>query len=55
MSNSNIGQIYALIIHDVIDTSRLDFEEGGVDESVLEELRIVSIMSLITMRTIEES
>jgi transcription initiation factor TFIIA large subunit len=52
MSNQNVGQVYAQIIRDVVDTSRLDFEEGGVDESVLEELSMVSIMSPIPMRTI---
>ena len=45
MSNANVGQVYQSIIEDVIDTSRVDFEEGGVDESVLEELRQVSVTS----------
>jgi hypothetical protein len=43
MSNPNVGQVYAQIIRDVVETSRLDFEEGGVDESVLDELSAVSI------------
>ena len=33
--------MYQSIISDVIDASRVDFEEGGVDESVLEELKLV--------------
>ncbi|KAI1448760.1 transcription factor IIA, alpha/beta subunit [Annulohypoxylon stygium] len=39
MSNSQVGQVYNQIINDVLEASRLDFEEGGVEESVLEELR----------------
>ncbi|KAI1392865.1 uncharacterized protein F4822DRAFT_143741 [Hypoxylon trugodes] len=39
MSNSQVGTVYQQIIKDVIDASRVDFEEGGVDESVLEELQ----------------
>jgi transcription initiation factor TFIIA large subunit len=42
MSNTQVGSVYQQIISDVIDTSRVDFEEGGVDEHVLEELRMVS-------------
>lgn len=42
MSNQHVGNIYSQIITDVIDSSRVDFEEGGVDEHVLEELRLVS-------------
>lgn len=38
MSNSNVGNVYQQIIRDVVESSRVDFEEGGVDESVLEEL-----------------
>ena len=33
--------VYQQIIADVIESSRVDFEEGGVDEHVLEELRQV--------------
>jgi len=29
-------------MNDVLESSRIDFEEGGVDESVLNELRQVS-------------
>jgi len=41
MSNTQVGNVYQQIIADVVDSSRVDFEEGGVDESVLEELRKV--------------
>ncbi|KAK9416491.1 putative Transcription factor IIA, alpha/beta subunit [Seiridium unicorne] len=39
MSNSQVGQIYQQIIGDVLDSSRVDLEENGVDESILEELK----------------
>ncbi|KAI0126441.1 transcription factor IIA [Xylariales sp. AK1849] len=39
MSNSQVGLIYQQIISDVIETSRVDLEENGVDESILEELK----------------
>ncbi|KAH6656945.1 transcription factor IIA, alpha/beta subunit [Truncatella angustata] len=39
MSNSQVGQIYQQIIEDVLDSSRVDLEENGVDESILEELK----------------
>ena len=42
MSNSLVGQVYASIIDEVVNSSRVDFEENGVDESALEELRLVS-------------
>lgn len=42
MSNPNVGSVYQQIIRDVIETSKVDFEEGGVDESVLDELARVS-------------
>lgn len=38
MSNAAVGQVYQQIIRDVVESSRVDFEEGGVDEGVLEEL-----------------
>lgn len=41
MSNTSVGNVYLQIIEDVISTSRGDFEDGGVDESVLEELKLV--------------
>jgi hypothetical protein len=45
MSNTNVGSIYQQIIADVVESSRVDFEEGGVDESVLDELRQVRQLS----------
>lgn len=42
MSNQTVGAVYQQIIRDVVDSSRVDFEEGGVDESVLDELSRVS-------------
>ncbi|KXJ91266.1 transcription factor IIA, alpha/beta subunit [Microdochium bolleyi] len=39
MSNNQVGSVYQQIIQDVIDSSRVDFEEGGIDEGVLEELK----------------
>ncbi|TVY68891.1 Transcription initiation factor IIA large subunit [Lachnellula suecica] len=39
MSNTQVGNVYQQIISDVCESSRVDFEEGGVDEHVLEELR----------------
>lgn len=41
MSNTSVGAVYQQIINDVIDASRTDFEDGGVEEGVLEELRKV--------------
>lgn len=42
MSNIQVGGIYQQIIDDVLDSSRVDLEENGVDESILEELKQVS-------------
>ncbi|KAI0473771.1 transcription factor IIA, alpha/beta subunit [Xylariaceae sp. FL0804] len=39
MSNQQVGNIYQQIINDCLEASRVDFEEGGVDDSVLEELK----------------
>lgn len=41
MSNQQVGAVYSQIIADVIESSRVDFEEGGVDDHVLEELKLV--------------
>lgn len=41
MSNATVGNIYQQIINEVIEASRVDFEEGGVEENVLEDLRKV--------------
>jgi len=43
MSNQHVGTVYSQIIEDVIDSSRVDFEEGGVEEAILIELQKVSI------------
>ena len=42
MSNAQVGTVYSQIIHEVVEASRVDVEEGGIDESVLDELRVVS-------------
>ncbi|CAN8101107.1 unnamed protein product [Discula destructiva] len=39
MSNVLVGNIYRSIMDEVIESSRVDFEEGGVEEGVLEDLR----------------
>lgn len=41
MSNVSVGNIYHQIINEVIEASRVDFEDQGVGEEVLEELRKV--------------
>ncbi|KAI9682338.1 MAG: transcription factor IIA subunit alpha [Caeruleum heppii] len=41
MSNQLVGSIYHRIINEVIDSSQIDFEEGGVDQGTLDELRQV--------------
>jgi hypothetical protein len=44
MSNNQVGTVYQQIIQDVVESSRVDFEEGGVDEHVLEELKLVNLL-----------
>ncbi|KAH7155510.1 transcription factor IIA, alpha/beta subunit [Dactylonectria estremocensis] len=39
MSNQAVGNVYQAIIDEVINSSRVDFEESGIEEAVLEELR----------------
>ncbi|CAK7275099.1 transcription factor IIA subunit alpha [Sporothrix epigloea] len=39
MSNNVVGSVYEQIIDDVLTMSRVDFEENGVDEGVLDELK----------------
>jgi transcription initiation factor TFIIA large subunit len=41
MSNTVLGSIYSQIIEEVINNSRGDFEDSGIDESVLDSLREV--------------
>ena len=50
MSNTVVGNVYDRIIKEVVETSRVDFEESGIDDSVLEELRTVSrVISLVAL------
>jgi transcription initiation factor TFIIA large subunit len=49
MSNTPVGNVYQQIIADVVESSRVDFEEGGVDEGVLEELRLVRLLSFLVL------
>lgn len=42
MSNQAVGPLYQSIIEEVVASSRVDFEENGIEENVLEELRQVS-------------
>ncbi|KKA29162.1 hypothetical protein TD95_004026 [Thielaviopsis punctulata] len=39
MSNTAVGSVYEQIIDDVISSARVDFEESGIDEATLEDLR----------------
>ncbi|KAG9255967.1 transcription factor IIA, alpha/beta subunit [Emericellopsis atlantica] len=39
MSNQAVGNVYQSVIDEVINSSRVDFEESGIEESVLEMLR----------------
>ncbi|KAK5663498.1 hypothetical protein OQA88_3928 [Cercophora sp. LCS_1] len=39
MSNVAVGSVYEHIINEVINSVRVDFEENGVDDGVLEELK----------------
>ena len=49
MSNPAVGAVYDNIIDDVIKKSKEDFEESGVDETVLEALREVSRTDLLSL------
>lgn len=51
MSNNSVGTVYQQIIRDVVESSRVDFEEGGVDEGVLDELSRVSTLPSQIART----
>jgi len=50
MSNTQVGTIFSQIISDVVESSRVDFEEGGVDEHVLDELRQVRPFASFPLR-----
>ncbi|KAK0631812.1 transcription factor IIA, alpha/beta subunit [Immersiella caudata] len=39
MSNNQVGPVYDHIIQEVINAVRVDFEENGVDDGILEELK----------------
>ncbi|KAK0657534.1 transcription factor IIA, alpha/beta subunit [Cercophora newfieldiana] len=39
MSNNHVGAVYDHIIQEVINAVRVDFEENGVDDGILEELK----------------
>lgn len=39
MSNTNVGMVYDTIIQEVINSVRVDFEENGIEEGVLDELK----------------
>ena len=39
MSNTETSKLYESVIEDVINDSRQDFENNGIDESTLQELR----------------
>jgi hypothetical protein len=41
MSNAAVGSVYDTIISEVINAVRVDFEENGVDDSALEDLKKV--------------
>ena len=41
MSNTLVGNVYSSIIEEVINSSRIDFEEAGVNASTLEDLKQV--------------
>lgn len=57
MSNHIVGEVYQTVIEEVINSSRVDFEENGVEESVLEELRKVSkrLSSFLVSTTLRRS
>ncbi|CAG8521048.1 4013_t:CDS:2 [Ambispora gerdemannii] len=44
MSNTAVSAVYNEVIKDVIENVKKDFEEMGVDESILEELRRVCVL-----------
>ncbi|KAL2006527.1 hypothetical protein VTN00DRAFT_9195 [Thermoascus crustaceus] len=39
MSNQQVGMVFDRVIQEVCDASQVDFEEGGVDQQTLEEMR----------------
>lgn len=55
MTNNQVGTVYQQIIQDVIESSRVDFEEGGVDEHVLEELKQVRYLRFLLCLSISRA
>ena len=49
MSNTNVGAVYNQVINDVIEAVRIDFEESGVEESVLQELHKVCVLPFLLL------
>ena len=47
MSKAQVGTIYQAIIEDVINVSRGDFEDQGIEERVLEDLRKVCLVAAL--------
>jgi transcription initiation factor TFIIA large subunit len=43
MSNTAVGPVYDTIISEVVNAVRVDFEENGVDETALEDLKKVRL------------
>jgi hypothetical protein len=43
MSNAAVGHVYDTIIAEVVNSVRVDFEENGVDEGALEDLKKVRL------------
>lgn len=43
MSNTTVGPVYDTIIAEVINAVRVDFEENGVDDGALEDLKKVRL------------
>jgi hypothetical protein len=46
MSNAAVGHVYDTIIAEVVNAVRVDFEENGVDEGALEDLKKVRLLQI---------
>ncbi len=49
MSNAAVGTVYDTIISEVINAVRVDFEENGVDDSALEDLKKVRLARSLSL------
>lgn len=49
MSNVHVGQVYEAVIQGVIDAVRVDFEENGVEDGVLEDLKKVRQTRILSL------